>query len=291
MKILVALDGSDAAFNALRSACRIAKKTESYITVFYVNKGEEYSPEETGWTSIKERISRELETSGQEVMHKAYEIGKKFDLPIEGIISEGVPTSEILRYANAHGIIKLIAMGHSSKGRGVQEFVESTTKNVVAQSTNTPVFVTSSEIDIRSILIAVDESEVSQKATAFGGGLAKSLGAELGVVSFVPDAEALINEYRLIAEVPNIEKHIEVSEKNIQEMIDRAIHAAQKTLDSIDMRASSIVKRGRSDDIISEAKNYDLLIAGVKGDPLRKKINRTANKLLDSHETNIIFVQ
>jgi len=38
MKILAALDGSDAAFNAMKSACRIASKTGSYVTAFPLHK-------------------------------------------------------------------------------------------------------------------------------------------------------------------------------------------------------------------------------------------------------------
>lgn len=290
MKILVALDGSDAAYNAMRSACRIAAKTGSYITAFYVNQGVEYSPEETAWTSIKERIARELETVGHEVIHKAYQFGKEFSVPVEGIISDGIPAPEILKYASVHGIIKLIVMGHSSKGRGAQEFVASTTRNIVEQS-RVPVFVTGAEINISNILIAVDDSEVSKKVAGFGGSLAKSLGASIGIISFVPDTEAIIDEYRLIAEVPNIERHIEASEKTLAEIIERATTAATNILNSMDIRVSSIVKKVQSDEIISEMRDHDLLIMGIKSGPSQKKLSRIANKILNSHEISTIFVQ
>jgi nucleotide-binding universal stress UspA family protein len=290
MKILVALDGSDAAFNAMRSSCSIAAKINSFITAFYVNKGTEYSPEETGWTSIKERIDRELENFGHEVINKAYQIGKEFGVPVEGIISDGIPAPEIKEYVDAHGIIKLIAMGHSSKGRGAQEFVESTTKNIVATS-KIPVFVTSKEINISNILIAVDDSEISKKVAGFGGSLAKSLGSSLGIISFVPDSEAIIDEYRLIAEVPNIERHIEASEKNLAEIIERATTAAIDVLNTMDIRVSSIIKKVKSDEIISEMGAHDLLIIGIKGGPSQKKLSRIANKILNSHEISTIFVQ
>ena len=290
MKILVALDGSDAAFNSMRSACRIAAKTSSYITAFYVNKGTEYSPEETGWTSIKERIASELESFGHEVMQKAYAVGKEFDVDVEGLVSYGIPAQEITKYVDAHGIIKLVTMGHSSKGRGTQEFVESTTKKIVTTS-KVPVFVTSTEINISNILIAVDDSEVSKKVAWFGGSLARSLGASLGIISFVPDTEAIIDEYRLIAEVPNIERHIEASEKTLAEIIERATTAATDILNSMDIRVSSIVKKVKSDEIISEMRDHDLLIVGVKGRPSQKKLSRITNKILNSHEISTIFVQ
>ena len=291
MKILVALDGSDAAFNALKSSCRIAHKMRSYVTAFYVNKGEEYSPEVTGWTSIKERISRELEIFGHEVIQKAYEIGRMIDVPVEGVVSEGIPAQEIYKYVNAHGIIKLVTTGHTSKGRGAQEFVESTTKTVVSQS-KVPVFVTSRDSEIRRILIAVDDSDVSKRVTAFGGGLAKSLNAELGVISFIPDAEATINEYTRIAEVPNIEKYIEASEKGLKELVARTMSSTRNILISMDVKAPEIIKKGRpAEEILSEAGSYDLLMVGLRSDHPQRKLSGIANRILNFHETSTIFVQ
>ncbi|MBI4684935.1 MAG: universal stress protein [Nitrospirae bacterium] len=292
MKILVPLDGSDNAFNAFRSACNIAVKTDSYITAFYVNKGEVYTPEETGWISLKDKISDELEILGHEVIRKAYAIGRDSGTSVEGIISCGIPAEEILKYIGAHGIIKLITMGHSSKGKGAQEFVESTTKNVVSQS-KTPVFVTSSVINIRSILIAVDNSDASKKAVLFGGEFAKSLEADISVISVIPDAEEIINEYKKIAEVPNIERHIKDLENTLTEKAEQAVFTAKDTLTSMNIKPlSAIIKKGQpADEVISEAGHYDLIIIGKKGSPFQKKLSRIANKLLDSHSINTIFVQ
>lgn len=291
MKILAALDGLDASFNALMSACNVAKRMDSYITAFYVNKGREYTPDETGWVSLAEKISNELETIGHEVINKAYEIGKSSGVSVEGIISYGIPAAEILKYVDVHGIIKLIIMGHSSKGRGAREFVESTTRSVVAQS-KIPVFVTSNEVNIKSILIAVDGSEISKKATLFGSELAKSLEVSVGVISVVPDAEAIISEYRKIAEVPNIERHIKDTEKDLNDVAERAILRAKDTLNSMAINPSTIIKKGNpSDEIASEAGNYDLLIVGSKRRSPEEKLSRIANKLLNSHTINTIFVQ
>ncbi len=291
MKILVAVDGSGAAFSALKSACRLAYKMRCFVTAFYVNKGEAYSPEVTGWTSIKDRISRELESFGHEVIQKAYEIGRMINVPVEGIISEGIPADEIYKYVNAHGIIKLVAAGHSSKGKGTQEFVGSTTRTIVSRS-KVPVFVTSRDIEIRRILIAVDDSEVSRRVTAFGGGLAKSLNVEVGVISFIPDAEAAINEYTRIAEVPNIEKYIEASEKGLEELVERTMSSTRNILTSVGITAPEIVKKGQpAEEILSEAGNYDLLIVGLRSELPQRKLNVTANRLLDLRETSTVFVQ
>jgi nucleotide-binding universal stress UspA family protein len=291
MKILVALDGSDAAFNAMRSACSLALRTDAQITVFYVNKGEEYTPEETGWLSIKDRISREMETFGHEVIYKAYAIGKEFNVPVEGRMSYGIPAHEILKYTSAYGIIKLIVMAHSSKGKGTQEFVESTTKIVVAGS-NIPVYVTDQDISPRRILLAVDDSEGSRKAAAYAGKLAKTLGADLQVLSVIPDAENDMHKYSTIAEVPNIQKYIDASERDVNKIVDRTLMSTREILSALGISAPETVRKGRvSEEIISEAKNYDLLIIGIDNVPAHKKPGRTATILLNTHAINAVFVQ
>lgn len=291
MKILAAVDGSDAAYHALRSACRIAHKTATSVVAFYVNKGGEYTPEETGWISLTEKIASELETLGHEAIQKAYRIGREYAIPVEGIMSSGIPADEILNYVTAHGIIKLIVMGHSLAGWGTQEFVESAARAVIARS-RVPVFVTSAEIDIRRMLIAVDSSEASKRVAEFGGKLARTLGAELGVVAFVPDAEAMIGEYRLIAEVPNIEKHIEASEKDQKELLERALETAKKILDPMEVRVSSVIKVSHANELLSEAPRYDTLVLGHRTDPHHPaRINRFASKLLDTHSLSVFFVQ
>lgn len=288
MKILSAVDGSDAAFQAFQSACRIAQKTFSSVVTFYVNTGEEYNTDQTGWISLTEKVADELETLGHEIIQRTYAIGRKFGISIEGIMSYGLPASEIVNYVNAHGIIKLISMGHSSTGRA-QEFAESTTRAVISAST-IPVFVSSAEVDVKRVLIAVDNSETAKRVAAFGGRLAKSLDAELAVVAFVPDIEAMIGEYRLIAEVPNMEKHIAASERDLKKILNDAVEAARKTLKPLGIPDSRIVKVGHADELISEAARCDALVLGINGRS-SGRIGRIGNKLLEAHSINTFFVQ
>lgn len=291
MKILAAVDGSEAAFNALRSACMLADRHSASVIAFYVNKGEEYTPDETGSLSLGERITEELEARGQEAIQKSLAVGRTYDVAIEGMMSYGIPADEILNFVEAHGIIKMIAMAHSSMGRGAQEFVESPTRSVVARSRN-PVLVTDTAVEIRRILIAVDNSDLTKQVALFGGKLASSLGAELGIIAFVPDAEAMIDEYRLIADVPNIDRHIEASEKDLKRILDQAIAKARGVLDPLAVNVSIVIKKGHADELISEVGPHDALVLGLKKNtPAHASLSATANKLLSSHTVNVFFVQ
>ena len=91
--------------------------------------------------------------------------------------------------------------------------------------------------------------------------------------------------------MPNIEKHIEASEKNLAEIIERATTAAIDVLNTMDIKVSSVVKKVKSDEIISEMGAHDLLIIGIKGGLSQKKLSRIDNKILNSHEISTIFVQ
>lgn len=286
MKTLVALDGSDASFNALRSVCRIAEKLRSFVTALYVNKAEEYTPEAAGWITLAEKISGELEAKGETVLREAVAIGKGFGLSIDGIMAYGLPAPEIAKYAEFHGIVKLIAMGHSSKGRGTQEFVESTTKKVVAEA-STPVMVTSSDTDVGSVLIAVEGPDFSETAVRFGGDIASRLGARIGLVSVIPDAEDVMSEYKRIAEVPNMEAYIKGSERTLSEMAAKAVSGADAVLGKMGMKSERIIRKGSpAAEIIAEAARYDLLVLS-----LHKGLGRTANKILNAHEINTVFMQ
>jgi len=291
MKILAAVDGSVAAFNALRSACMLAGKLSASVIAFYVNTGEEYTPDETGSLSLGERITEELEARGQEAIKESLVIGRTFDVAVEGVMSYGIPADEILNFVEARGIIKMIAMAHSSQGRGAQEFVESPTRAVVGRS-RIPVLVTDAAAEIRRILIAVDNSDLTKQVALFGGKLARSLGAELGIIAFVPDAEAMIDEYRLIADVPNIDRHIEASEKDLKRILDQAIARARGVLDPLAVVVSNVIKKGHAEELISDAGPHDALVFGLKKNtPTHANLSAATNKLLSSHSVNVFFVQ
>ena len=291
MKILAAIDGSEAAFNALRAACGLALRLSASVTAMYVNKGDEYTADETGTLSLKEKIMDELEARGQTVLRESLAIGRTFDVDIEGVLSYGIPADEILSYTEAHGIIKLIVMAHSSMGRGTQEFVESPTRAVVGRS-KVPVFVTSAPITIERVLIAVDNSEAAKRVAQFGGGLARSLGAELGIIAFVPDAEALIDEYRLIADVPNIERHIEASERDLKKILDQSVAKARQVLGSLCVEASLVLRKGHADELMRDARPQDALVFGLKTNASGfARLSGSPSRLLSSHAMNVFFVQ
>lgn len=290
MNVLVALDGSDGAFNALRTACRIAARSRATVTAFYANKGEEYTPEETGWTDVAERIANELETVGRRVLEEARAIGKADGTDVATVVSRGLPAAAILNHVYDHGIIKLVALGHSSKGKAAEGFVASTTKTVVTWA-KVPVLVTSSVVDFTRVVLAVDDPDSTRKAAAFAGTLAELVGAQVRILSVVPSAEAVIALYRQIGEVPGISRYVEESQRAYDRMGEEASAIARGVLESAGLRPDAVLRKGRpADEVLAEAARDDLLVVGLRSGPSGRRLGSVASRLLGSRAATVVFV-
>jgi nucleotide-binding universal stress UspA family protein len=292
VKTLVAIDGSEASFAALTSACRIAVRTRSYVTAIYVNKSAEYTGEETGWPQLKEKIDAELEARGQQIMRRAGAIGSGLGIEVEGIMAYGVPAEELARYAADRGIVNLVALGHSSKGRGAQGFVGSTARLVISLVDRASVLVTSREEEISTILIAVDDTEASMKTAVVAGRLAQALAADVRVISIFPDIDVIRDEYRQIAEVPNLDKYLLESKASLRARADQAVEKAHALLSPLGLKVTVAVKQGYPPkELVEESVSANLTAIGLKQKPERKKIGRTLGRLLDHHEISLLCVQ
>lgn len=291
MNILVALDGSEGAFNALRTACRLAARSRATVTALYVNKGQEYTPEETGWAGIGERITKELEAAGERVLEEAREIGEADGSAVEGIRSYGLPAAAILNHVYDHGVVKLVALGHSSKGGAAQEVVVASTTRTVVALAKVPVLVTSAAVQVKQVVLAVDEPGPARNAAAFAGMLARELGANVRILSVVPSAEAIIALYRQIAEVRGVSRHVEESQRAYDRMAEGASSAARGLLEAMALRPETILRRGRpADEILAEAGREELLIVGLRSGPSGRTLGSVANRILGSRSTTAIFV-
>ncbi len=290
MNILAALDGSEGAFNALRSACLIAARSRATVRALYVDKADEYTPEETGWTEIAERIANELASVGRRVVEESLAIGRANGTDVTPVVARGTPAAAILNYAYDHGIVKLIALAHSSKGKAVEGVVGSTTKTVVAWA-KVPVLVTSSAVDFRNVVLAVDEPASARKAAAFAGKIAEMVGATVRVLSVVPSAEAVIAVYRQIAEVPGISRYVEESQEAYDKMGAQASSVALEVLRSMGLRPETVMRKGRpADEILAEVARDEMLVVGLESGPSGRRLGPVVNRLLGSVSATAIFV-
>ena len=292
MKILAAVNGSIDSFNTLKTACLIAGKTNFSVLAFYVDKGDAYTPELTRWPFIQDRLSQELKSLGDEVIRKAYAIGREMNVPVEGIISTGIPSDEILEYTRSHGIVKLIAMAHGSKGMGTQQIAESTVKQVIVNGT-TPVLVTSNAVDIKRIILPINHIAPSNQSVRFAMQLAHSLCVPVKILCTIPDIEALLAEYGYVGNVFQIKERrsVQHSERLYREQAAKTVEIVTQSLNALNVDAASVIKKGDTvSEVIEEASKSDLILLPHNEKKSEKKLSIIAGKLLDTSSLNAVFV-
>lgn len=292
MKFLVALDGSESSFAALRTALRLARRAGAYVTAVYVNKAEAYSPEETGWGSVAAKLARELEARGEQVLREARELGRTHGMGVDCLLAAGNPCEQITDYAAAHGIVKLVAVGHSSKGRGAQGFVESTTKSVILQA-GVPVLATSVEREVGRVLVAVEEAAAAERSARVAALLARGGDLAVTLVSVVPDAELLLREYGRLAESRGIGAHAEELEATFRRRSSLALAAAAEVLRSCGASPQVLTLEGEpAQELLAEARRHDLTVVGVRRGALRtRSLGPVAHAFLEEHRLTSLFVQ
>ncbi|KRO00852.1 universal stress protein [Companilactobacillus kimchiensis] len=126
-KILVAIDGSKSAYNALDSAVDLAKQFNSEIYLVSVvntanlpmNVGVSYAP----------GLTRDLEDSAEKDLQKASEIVKKAGLSSTVKLLNGEPREQLTRFPEENGI-DLIVMGKTGTSAFTRVFVGSVTRYV-----------------------------------------------------------------------------------------------------------------------------------------------------------------
>lgn len=180
-KILVAYDGSASARNALAVAAQLAKENKSWIKVLSVVPDYKGDLELIGVSKIKETI----EGPGQRLLSEAKEIADKEDVHILAGMDQGEPYERITRVADDENC-DVIVMGRKGVSHLARELMGSVTAKVIGHTTKHVLVVPAgSTLAWNRILVAVDNSGYSEKATALAIELAKEHGAKLTLVSAV----------------------------------------------------------------------------------------------------------
>jgi nucleotide-binding universal stress UspA family protein len=293
MKLLVAVDGSDESFDTLKTACYLANKIGYSVIAFYVNRGEEYTPELTRWPFIHERLSKELSALGNEVIKKSYSIGRKMETKIEGIISSGTPADEIIEYTQEHGIVKMLAIAHSSKSKGVQTLVESTVKEVVIR-VDRPLLVTSRFVEIKRIVFLVQKFEPSDSLIRCVANFACNLSVPVLIFSTFPDLDELFAEYSYIGEtLPKRRRSsIRSAEKIYQEQTEKIVNAVKDRMSYLNVNASSVIVKGDMvEEVFKQVSLSDIILFQHHDKKSSKKLSQLASVLLESQLINTLFLR
>lgn len=123
-KILVATDGSDTAKNVVSSGIELAKAVGAKLYAMYV-----ISSRFGSGKAVRDHFIEE----GNEALAYVREAGKAADVEIESVMLEGVPSEEIVDFAEKNNI-DLIVMGSLGKTGLSKLLLGSVAENVIRHS-------------------------------------------------------------------------------------------------------------------------------------------------------------
>ncbi|KJR43686.1 UspA domain protein [Candidatus Magnetoovum chiemensis] len=288
MKILCAVNGSERSFNALRSACRIAVKNSLSLNAFYVNSSCMYCPELTRWSYIERRIEKEQDALSAEIYRKNRDIGKEFNINIDCLTSSGEVDAEINAFLNENGIYKMLVIGHNNKSI----FSENIVKNIIVNC-NIPVLTTSSDFDIKRILLSIEDENTCEEAVKPIAALTKSSDISVTLMIVYPSAEEEFFKYSHIAGLSKINERESI--RDMQSLFnkkgDSLLKKLKYSLSAINITPANIILRegNWANETINEATNHDLLVICSRNKK-SATLNPAINEILYNHWLNILLL-
>jgi nucleotide-binding universal stress UspA family protein len=206
-KILVAIDGSEPGFDALRAAFKLAEAEKSWMTVVSVIPRYDGDLGAAWVDNIRESMRKPCVVA----LSEAEKIAKGEGTSIKTLCEEGEIFERIVDIADAENC-GLIVMGRKGRSQLERSLIGSVTARVIGHSQRDVLVVPKgSTIGWESIILATDGSKYSKPATEKAIEFAKSYGSKLNAVSVVdvtdeffaraPQAvEDLVNKARALVE-------------------------------------------------------------------------------------------
>lgn len=135
-KILVPIDGSEASFEALKYAAKMADvigKDAVIVALEIINIDKYRFVADSIDFSIQDRLLEERKRDVENHLNNAKDLCEKRGINIETITRQGFPHEEIIKCAHENEDIKLVVMGASGKGFLDRHILGSVTTRVVEE--------------------------------------------------------------------------------------------------------------------------------------------------------------
>ncbi len=295
--------GGEYGYNALGIASRIAKETDSKLTVMYVvermpgrliGRGK-HIPARTGKTAA-------------DLYRSVPELKKAIFEKVDGILKERGVTAKkkfVTRKKVADAILEesdkkydLVVLG-SARFSGMARRLFGSVSYQVAEFANVPVLVVKRKTDeIKKILICTDGSESAKSARAMGAMLGKALNAKVTMLSVAPEFfdEGLAMECNQgVSSV--VKKKVSVDIETLRRDGKQVIVYTRKPLEkSIEVelicRAGKGIKSVRKE-ILKEAPKHDLVVCGSRGLSRmeRVRMGHVSLSVNENAKTNVLIVR
>jgi len=250
--ILVAVDGSDSGFNALRQALSLAKTQHGAIKVISV------APPHGGELSlvgVREHVNDMIVAPHQKALDEALKISGTYGVPVKKLLRIGEPSETIVDAAEELNC-KLIVVGVRGGNPARTILMGSTAARVIGFS-NTDVLAVplGCELSLERAIVALDGSASSKTVMSRAFALNRTYGLAL---SFLSVADIPSHLYGLDAKVAG-------------EMINEArqvLEPVHKVAEKENITSDFLVREGKPGEIIvltAKQKNSGIIIIGSHG--------------------------
>ena len=250
--ILVAVDGSDSGFNALRQALSLAKAQHGAIIVISV------APPHGGELSlvgVREHVNDMIVAPHQKALDEALKISGTYGVPVKKLLRIGEPSETIVDAAEELNC-KLIVVGVRGGNPARTILMGSTAARVIGFS-NTDVLAVplGCELSLERAIVALDGSASSKTVMSRAFALNRTYGLAL---SFLSVADIPSHLYGLDAKVAG-------------EMINEArqvLEPVHKVAEKENITSDFLVREGKPGEIIvltAKQKNSGIIIIGSHG--------------------------
>jgi nucleotide-binding universal stress UspA family protein len=257
-KILVAVDGSDSSWNALRQAFKFAFDEKMWITVVAIDPPYEGDLALVGVANIGEV----LKGRGEEILARAREIADQERALIKTRHEEGLVYEKIIDVANEEKC-DLIVMGRSGTSSIERSLMGSVTAKVIGHFSGRALIVPrDAQAGWKNILAATDGSGYSEAAMDEAINYAASYGGKLHLIN------AVYTNDEFLATAPDVvEKMIGKARESLQSVVEKA--------GSRGIETTAYVREGEPFKVIvdlADELNVDTIVMGSHGRTGLKRI-------------------
>jgi len=287
-RILVALDGSDESFNALKYALSFAKKAKSevYAATVVQLKGELSSA-----LSLFLGMEDLLKKGAESIIKKAEGIASELGVEISTHIRKGDPAREIIDCALSEGC-DLIVSGKTGKTGLAKALLGSTSYKLLTKSPVDVLIVPKkASFKLESILVPTDGSGPAQRAGYKAITLAKLFSTKLYLLSVV-EIEPLFFE----PETPKLMDTLENLIQSQRKAYTSAQEALSKRCELEGIPCIANIEKGVAHEVIldySAKKAINLIVMGSYGKSGVEKIllGSVAEKVVGLSEVPVLVVK
>lgn len=251
-RIVIGVDGSDPALEALRWSIRLARATGARIeAVTVASQLPLAAPLGVAWDTGEDAVAqanRALEHSMQEVDHEGVEVATS--------VQDGHPAEVLLGRAEG---ADLLVLGTHGYGAVESALLGSIGRQVVTHASCPTVLVPADPGTLERFVVGVDGSEEALHALRWAADLARAVGADLEVVTAYHYTPVGVGS-------PWVPPVPVVGEQDMRDSAQQVLDAAVDRADAADVVVERTVAEGAAAARLRDrAADADLLVVGSRG--------------------------